>query len=96
MRSSPKVLFGLTVLVLIAMAGIAGAQTCPQPPVGVGKLQAAGSTDAVTGSREFRLFDLSLRGRAGSVVYSWGSEIFARFGTRSSVSVLRERRGLMR
>jgi len=96
MRISSKVLFGLTVLALVAMAGTAVAQTCPQPPASVGKLQAAGSTDVVTGSTGFRLFDFSLRGRVHPAVYSWGSEIFARFGTRSSVSVLRERRGLMR
>ena len=99
MRNSSKVLVGfavVAVLALVALPRTAGAQACPQPPTSVGKLLAAGSTDETIGSTGFRLSDFSLGGRVHSSLYSWGSGIFARFGTRSSVSVLRERRGLMR
>lgn len=99
MRNSSKVSFGfavMAVLLLVAMPRTAGAQACPQPPTSVGKLLAAGATDGTIGSTGFRLSDFSLSGRLHSPSYGWGSGIIARFGTRSSVSVLRERRGSMR
>ena len=88
----------ITFIAIVALSSVASAQTSGCGPGGSTRLTIAAVGDQGTASSSFADVDLVTRIRISMfTMFSWGRGPVAHPGVvRSSVAVLRERRGLMR